>query len=527
MKRLPFRLRIALLSAIISGAVLLSFGGTAWYLIYRERLGALDREIRALAFRHPGWMGGRANYERLVSVIEMVFGEDRKEQLILLVKDDSGQTRYVSPHWPKDLNPDSLDLGLQDNPNVGSPAQDSRASSDAPSGRSASGRRGPPWKANADIDAPQAGPGYGRQRGGAAIPLAFSKIPRFETVKTAESTWRLGILGHDGDRMVLGLNIVEIQAELDRMRNAFLIVLPLALLAIGCGGWWISGHAIRPLRTITRVAESVTARGLDQRIPTSDEDPEIARLVLVLNGMMDRLEASFHQATRFSADASHELKTPLAVMQGELENALQSAAAGSAEQQVFANLLEETQRLKAITRSLLLLAQADAGQLPLALEPIHLSAALSELIEDIETLAVDSGIKVSVHAESDLRVRADWSLLRQAVLNLLHNALRYNEPNGWITVRLAAHDGQVELEVCNSGPGIPPADQPRLFDRFFRTDAVRSRHVDGVGLGLSLAREIVRAHHGNLTLKESQPGRTSFTLTVPDGAIPEDYHAAS
>ncbi|HSA02704.1 MAG TPA: sensor histidine kinase, partial [Candidatus Paceibacterota bacterium] len=114
-----------------------------------------------------------------------------------------------------------------------------------------------------------------------------------------------------------------------------------------------------------------------------------------------------------------------------------------------------------------------------------------------------------------------------AVLNLLHNALRYNEPNGWITVRLAAHDGQVELEVCNSGPGIPPADQPRLFDRFFRTDAVRSRHVDGVGLGLSLAREIVRAHHGNLTLKESQPGRTSFTLTVPDGAIPEDHQVAS
>jgi signal transduction histidine kinase len=246
-----------------------------------------------------------------------------------------------------------------------------------------------------------------------------------------------------------------------------------------------------------------------------EEDPEITQLVLVLNGMMDRLEASFRQATRFSSDASHELRTPLAVMQGELENALQSAVPGSPEQHVFANLLEENQRLKAITRSLLLLAQADAGQLPLALERINLSAALGALTEDIEALAVESRIQVSLQAESDLQVQADWPLLRQAVLNLLHNAVRYNEPGGWITVNLAALNGQIEINICNSGQGIPPADQPRLFDRFFRGDAARSRQIDGIGLGLSLAREIARAHRGTLTLKESRPGRTCFALALP------------
>jgi signal transduction histidine kinase len=232
--------------------------------------------------------------------------------------------------------------------------------------------------------------------------------------------------------------------------------------------------------------------------------------------MIDRLEASFHQATRFSADASHELKTPLAVMQGELENALQSAPTGSPEQQVFANLLEETQRLKTITRSLLLLAQADAGQLPLTREPINLSAALEGLKEDLEALAAESRLEVRFNAEPDLRVRADWPLLRQAILNLLHNAVRYNDPAGYIEVTLASRNGQVELEVSNSGPGIPASDQARVFDRFFRVDAARGRRTDGVGLGLSLAREIVGAHQGRLVLKEGRPGHTRFALTLPD-----------
>ena len=165
-------------------------------------------------------------------------------------------------------------------------------------------------------------------------------------------------------------------ADLNRMRNIFLVTLPLAVLLVGGGGWLVAGRALRPLRRIRQMAEQVTARGLDQRISVAAEDPEIAGLVQVLNGMMDRLEASFNQATRFSADASHELKTPLAIMQGELENALQAAEPGSSQQQVFSNLLGETQRIKTITRGLLLLAQADAGRLKVALEDVDMSAAL-------------------------------------------------------------------------------------------------------------------------------------------------------
>jgi len=493
MKPLPFRFRLALLSAAISGGVLLAFGAAGWYLLHRERLASLDRELRALAYRHPGWMGGRANFERLASTIEFVLGEDRQEQLILLVADASGQVRYRSPHWPEELSVGPAELQLADDP--------------TPAGSRRAAGRGPPWAAGLS-----GGPG----RGGNAPVTAFSKVPRFWTVRTEATYWRVGVLGDGNDRLVLGLDCAEFDGELGRMRNAFLIALPVALLAIGAGGWWVAGRALRPLRSITRVAEGMTARGLDQRIPGSQEDPEIVRLIRVLNGMMDRLQTSFQQATRFSADASHELKTPLAVMQGEIEVALQAAEPGSPQQLALVELLEQTQRLKTITRSLLLLAQADAGPLPLTRTQIDLSTELNALVEDVEVLAADLRLRVERQLPPALPLEVDWPLLRQAIGNVLQNAVRYNEPDGWMRVALEDRDNETVIEVCNGGPGIPEADQPRLFDRFFRGDAARRRTIEGAGLGLSLAREIVRAHGGSLELKESRPGHTCFRLTLPD-----------
>ena len=262
------------------------------------------------------------------------------------------------------------------------------------------------------------------------------------------------------------------------------------------------------------MAEQVTARGLDQRIPVATEDREIAGLVQVLNGMMDRLEASFNQATRFSADASHELKTPLAIMQGELENALQTAEPGSPQQQVFSNLLEETQRIKTITRGLLLLAQADAGRLKVALEDVELSAGLEGMVEDARILAADSNLRFDLKIQPGLWVQADRTLLQMAIRNLLGNAVKYNEPGGAVGVTLTAADGQAWLTLCNTGAGIPPADQARVFERFYRVRRSDSVSTEGLGLGLSLAREIVHAHQGQLALKESKPGYTCFTLSL-------------
>lgn len=488
MKPLAFRVRLALLSSGISGIVLLAFGGLAGYLLHGERVAALDREMRALAFRHPGWMGGRGNYERLASTIEFVFGEDRREQLLLWVTDTAGQERYRSPHWPADLTLTAADLDLADEPRasaVGRP-----------------GRRGPPWAGGAV----------------AGAPSGVAKAPRFSTVRAGGSTWRLGVMGDGESRLVLGLDCAEMHREMARARNVFLASLPVVLFVIAAGGWWLAGRALFPLRGITRLAEGMTARGLDQRISPSTEDPEISRLIGVLNGMMDRLETSFRQASRFSADASHELKTPLAVMQGEIEGALQTAAPGSPEQQTLASLLEQIQRLKTITRSLLLLARSDAGPLPVTREPLDLAPALRGVVEDFEVAASEHRLRLDFRAPAALPVSADWPLLRQAVSNLLHNAIQYSEAGGTVQVALERRNGTAVIEVVNGGPGIPGAEQPRVFDRFFRGDAVRHRGVEGSGLGLSLAREIVRAHGGILELVESRPGHTRFRLTLPGTA---------
>jgi two-component system, OmpR family, heavy metal sensor histidine kinase CusS len=510
LRSLPFRLRIALSSAIVSGAVLVVFGTAAYFLIYQERLAGVDLEIRALAQRHPGWMGGGANLDRWVMGMESILGEERSPHLILMLKDAAGGIRYKSAHWPADLHPEALDLALED-----APTRAPQTPNDPePLRRGPGGRRGPSW-ATEDGDWEPFGPGAGRRRGGTLGSFDLTHVPRFLTVQTGEADWRLGILGDHGDRLFLGLNLLQVQAELRRLRDRFLMGVPLALCLIGWGGWWVAGRALRPLRSIAQVAERVTARGLDQRIALSKDDPEIARLVRVLNGMMDRLEVSFRQATRFSADASHELKTPLAVMHGELEHALQSVPAGTPEQQLFANLLEETQRLKSITSSLLLLAQADAGRLPLSPARLDLRSALMELLEDVEVLAAEQQLRVDVDLQSGLWVDADWALLRQAVLNLLHNSLRHNESNGWIRVQLLGRHAFAELRVSNGGPPIPPAAQARLFDRFFRVDAARDRGIRGAGLGLSLAREIARAHNGSLTLEESGAQRTTFLLSLP------------
>ena len=364
MKSLPFRFKIAVLSALISGLVLGGFGTAAWYWLYRQKVEAVDTEIRSLGARHPGWLANRANFDRLGDSLEFIFGGEHKGQIIVLVKDRQGQRLFVSPDWPKELDPDQIDCTLVDDPKAKGQLTanpDSRPF-------------GPPWASGGGPGRGGMGMGRGFGPGWGGNAVLFTKVPRFFTAKTSESVWRLGVMGNNELRLVVGLKYDQTQAELDRIRKAFLAALPVALLLVGGGGWLVAGRALRPLISISQMAERVTAQGLDQRIPASREDPEIARLIHVLNGMMDRLEASFRQATRFSADASHELKTPLAVMQGELENALQAANSGSAEQQVFSNLLEETQRLKRITRGLLLLSQADAGQLKLALEEVHLTA---------------------------------------------------------------------------------------------------------------------------------------------------------
>jgi heavy metal sensor kinase len=322
-------------------------------------------------------------------------------------------------------------------------------------------------------------------------------------------------MGNPYMTLILGANLGEISAGMTQLRNTYLAALPVVLLLVAAGSWWLAARALRPVAMLTHTVEGITARGLDQRIPMLTYDREMARLIAVFNQMLDRLERSFHQATRFSADAAHELKTPLTILQGELEHALQSSEPGSEQQRAYGNLLEEIQRLKSITQKLLLLAKADAGQLALELRPMDLSAAVLELVEDARDLA--SSLSVEHSVQPGVQVKADADLLQQVLQNLLSNAAKYNQPGGRIRFELTADATHARLRVGNTGPGIPEAARARIFERFFRADPSRNREIGGSGLGLSLSREIARAHRGDLILSRSVADETEFELQLPAG----------
>jgi len=242
-------------------------------------------------------------------------------------------------------------------------------------------------------------------------------------------------------------------------------------------------------------------------------EQEFNRLVTVFNEMLARLEKSFQQATRFSADASHELKTPLARLQMELEQALENAPSGSPQQEVYSSLLDEISRLKAIVQKLLLLSLVDAGRLQLQLQPVNLSLMLTNVIEDCQTQA--PMLKMETQIPPNIHVNADPDLLEQALQNLASNAGKHNHDGGIVRFELQLEADHVLIRVANTGSQIPPIERNRIFERFYRADPARSGRVEGTGLGLSLAREIIRAHGGDLSLETYNDEFTRFAVKLP------------
>ena len=308
-------------------------------------------------------------------------------------------------------------------------------------------------------------------------------------------------------------------AEWERsMWWTYAIILPLAIAFLVVGARWLYGKALKPVDDIVVAAEHITADRLDQRLPVTGSRDEIGHLTTVLNRMIDRLQLSFEQARRFSADASHELKTPLTVIRGELEMVLRSGEIPHGTERTMLDLLDETGRLIHIVEGLLLLSRADAGKFQVGDEIVGLTELIEELAEDIEIIGDRLEIGVELHLAHSIRVKGSAQFVRQLVLNLFDNAIKYNRQSGTIHCELLATGGMAVFRIANTGEDIPPADRERIFDRFFRVESSRTRGETGVGghgLGLSIAREIVRAHGGTLTIEPSEPGWVVFQFTIP------------
>jgi heavy metal sensor kinase len=297
------------------------------------------------------------------------------------------------------------------------------------------------------------------------------------------------------------------------IRNGFLFAIPFALGFIGLAAWFVSARALDPVRRLNLSIHRVTAQGLDHRITLGGEDREFAELIRGFNAMLERLETSFKQASRFSADAAHELRTPLTILQGQIERAMTQVEAGSPMQTNLGAILDEVRRLSSISRKLLLLSQADAGRLRLQRTAVDLSVELEGLIEDAKMMKPE--LMITSDISPGMFVNADGDLLRQVLVNLISNALKYNIENGWMKVVAKQLASQTSVVVSNASNGVPIEARDKLFQRFYRVDSAHNRKVDGAGLGLSLSREIARAHGGELTLIASEPFKVEFILTLP------------
>jgi heavy metal sensor kinase len=281
------------------------------------------------------------------------------------------------------------------------------------------------------------------------------------------------------------------------------------------GGWWLTRKALAPLASLTRTAERISVHNLSEKLPLPGSHDELDRLTEVFNQMLARLNESVAQIRDFTLNASHELKTPLTILQGEFETALRDDSCPPAQREFLASQLDEIHRLTKIAEGLTLLAKADAGQIQLAQETVDLHELVQDSFADAQILAHPRGISVELTRCDEITFPGDRHRLRQLLLNLVDNAIRYNVAGGQIRMALIRDGHSAVLSLANTGPGIPPEEQPRIFDRFYRGVAARNLAVEGCGLGLSIVRWIVVAHGGAIHL-ESEPGRwTAVKVTLP------------
>jgi signal transduction histidine kinase len=293
--------------------------------------------------------------------------------------------------------------------------------------------------------------------------------------------------------------------------------LPAIVLGL-LGGWWITRKALAPVTALTQAVKQKHDRNLRERLPATGNGDELDRLTEVFNDMTSRLDDSFQRIREFTLHASHELKTPLTVMRGELETSLLDDNLPAAQKDLLLSQMDEIERLARIVDGLTLLTKADSGQIKLEFESVRLDELVRESVADAKILAQPQGIHVNLAACNDIVISGNRDRLRQLLLNLTDNAVKYSEPNGQIAISLSQVDGTAELKIENTGPGVPPELQSRVFERFFRGDASHNNAIEGCGLGLSIAQWIVSAHKGSIQFISKPRELTTVTVKLPVSA---------
>jgi heavy metal sensor kinase len=300
----------------------------------------------------------------------------------------------------------------------------------------------------------------------------------------------------------------RIQAELERFGLVILIGLPLALVLTTLGGFLLTRRLLKPISYMTETASRITAENLNERLPVENPGDELGRLALAFNETFSRLDRTFYEMKRFTADASHELRTPLTVIRTVGEVALREKHTDAGYRDIISNILEESDRLRHLVESLLTLSRADAGQVAISVEKCDMVDLCEGVVAHLGVLAEEKGQKLEIQSEGPVFASIDAKIVRQALINIVHNAIKYAGESARIVIKIFNRSNHPVIEISDNGPGIASEHHLKLFDRFYRVDSGRSRNEGGTGLGLSIARWGVEASGGRIEL-ESEPGKGS------------------
>ena len=308
----------------------------------------------------------------------------------------------------------------------------------------------------------------------------------------------------------------QIESVLRGLLLTFGLGLPLIVALAISGGYVLMRRALRPVDEIRQKAAQITSRNLGERLPVVRTGDELERLATDLNRMIARLEESFHQINRFSADASHELRTPLTVLQGELESVARTSSNLPAEiRETVGSALEETHRLTKIVENLLAISRLEAGEARKQLERLDFAELARSTADQMRLLAEEKHIHLDCNGAESVEVEADPARLKQVVVNLLDNAIKYTPESGRVSISVMKQDGRAVLEIADTGIGISRDDLPHIFDRFYRADKARSREMGGTGLGLSIVRSICLAHDGQVKVQSTEGQGSMFHIELP------------